>query len=165
MTVKELFEAANGLKMEKTASVDKEETQMIKTAQEEMSELGKIAGYAMAAAFLEKLAEAQAIPPEAEVDPVPEVVATPEAKAPAAQGVDPQNTAPQQVPTQNLEAETMTAGEAIALLKKMTPSEIGEFINSCDPALLEELSQDPEIASILDNAIAQIEAAPVQVVS
>ena len=165
MTVKELFEKANQVGMNKTASPDVEETSMIKTAEEEMSALGKIAGYAMAEAFLEKLAEAQEVPPEAGVDPVPEEVVPVESKSPAAEGVDPQNVALQQPPTQNLEAETMTAGAAIAELRKMTPSEIGAFINGLSPEILEELSQDPEIAGILDNAIAQIEAAPTKVVS
>jgi len=163
MTIKELYELANK-GMEKTAGVAQaptsEEATMIKTAEEEMANFGRILGTAMAEAFIEKLAEAQAIPAGADIDPVPDIAAPVEAKAPAAMGVDPQNIAPQQIPTQNLEAETMEAGAAMAMLRKMTPSEIVAFINAQSPDVLETLSQDPEIASILDNAIAQVEAAP-----
>jgi len=108
-----------------------------KTAEErELYMKGKIFGMGMAEGFLEKLAQ--------EI----EALQTPSPSEPIV--------APQQVPAGPAETEL---DEIKKLLRSMTPSQIFKWILQQNASTLEIISKDPELSSIVDTALAQVENA------
>jgi len=164
--------------IEKTASAPMEKKADINKIAEtlEIYNLGKTFGVGFADGLqeqMQKLAEAEAVPEPAAVPPAmaptvaaPGTVDAPHPTlAPTAQGVDSQAVAPQQIATQPQIDEIVDTAQLLIALKSMTPAQIVQLASGMSKEELLEVTQDPEVANIIEGAMKQIVGVPNPAVS